>query len=213
VTEQDMILGTQRGDARAFEALLAAHRAMLFVLVRRWLSKLDLDDLTQAASLALWRAALRYDPAKGASFNSYASRRVRADLRRCVVAFTDDVKNRCVDRERGQRTTALHYDGVVDDEGHPLGLDPWAHTPAEQEDLVHLAEVARAVRAAVPRLSPRLREVVETRWFSDAEPLEYEETAEALGLRSKQHAHSRHKNAIKALAKDRTLRALAKEAA
>ncbi|MBO0727792.1 MAG: sigma-70 family RNA polymerase sigma factor [Acidimicrobiaceae bacterium] len=69
---------------RQLEAeLIDAHMGLARSLTRRFVRRVDsLDDLEQVASLALVKAARRYDPARGTPFASFAAVSVIGELKR-----------------------------------------------------------------------------------------------------------------------------------
>ncbi len=64
------------------DALIVAHLGLAKHLARRFIAKgQSQDDLTQAASLALVKAAQRYDPSRGVEFSAYATRMIIGELK------------------------------------------------------------------------------------------------------------------------------------
>lgn len=79
--EQDLVVGAQRGDQRAFERLTAAHHPRLFRVAYGILRDRHLaEDVTQEAFIDIWRTIRRLrDPAK---FEGWSYRLL---VRRCYV--------------------------------------------------------------------------------------------------------------------------------
>ena len=68
-----MVADVQSGDRSAFSALLSMYRPLLHARISRFLpSDTERDELYQDASLALYRAALRYRDGMGVTFGAYA---------------------------------------------------------------------------------------------------------------------------------------------
>ncbi len=200
-----LVESTARGDSRAFEALAAEHATMIDYCVRAWLARAEKSELHQAALVSLWRAARTFREGAGANFATHARRRIRADLRRYVRELASDLAG---GKDKRADTRADHYDDpAFEDVG---AIDAFAASPASQEAVAFRSEVAVCVRAAVRRLSGRATTIVAARWFTEDEPLSMADTAAALGLRSREHAQQVHGDAVVALARDPSLRALAR---
>lgn len=206
MNELETIEAVKRGDSGAFARLLAAHRVMVTYHAKRWGALLSYEDLYQAACVAVWQAALAFRSDGGASFATYARRRVRAGLSRCVRQWARDVNG------APGLCRAEHYDapapGAEDDDG--CGLDAYAVALPGQEETAVRGEVARRIRETIAGLSPRDAAVVEARWFTSDEPLSMTETAAAVGYKSKEHVQQVHQDAVLALSRRPALRALAR---
>ncbi len=141
----------REGDGEAFEALAALYRNLTESAVTRFLPSFasedasrGREDLSQIAALALYRAAMTYDPegkGKAVTFGLYAKicveRALISELRRTRA-------------ERGRRQRAEGSSGTVR-EGDPLAV------LIEAEDS---AELVRRIRAS---LAPLEKEVFD--WY------------------------------------------------
>lgn len=78
----------QAGDADAYPELLNANKGFLHLYAQRYYSlcvrrnDIDIEDLLQLGSIALYRAAQKYDPNRGAKFISYAGFYIRTEYSR-----------------------------------------------------------------------------------------------------------------------------------
>ncbi|MBQ2718879.1 MAG: sigma-70 family RNA polymerase sigma factor [Clostridia bacterium] len=63
---------TRLGDPVAFSELLSVYRPLVLSQTERYAALVDRDDLMQDASLALYRAALRYRGDAGTTFGAFA---------------------------------------------------------------------------------------------------------------------------------------------
>ncbi len=133
----------QRGCQACLEQLLCFHEPLIHTLVQRqcrW--GVDYVDLVQEGRVALWRAILHYDPARGYAFSTYAGRAIEHQVWDAIA---------CAHQQRPWRGWALPVPEVSDE----------LRDPAEQ---VEAASLHRAVRAALgeacQRLPERLRAAV-----------------------------------------------------
>ena len=82
MTNEELCLRYQSGDMDAANELIENNMAYIRSIALKYHNgyrniRLDEDDYTQAGSLALLRAAERFDPEKGAQFLTYAGHAVR----------------------------------------------------------------------------------------------------------------------------------------
>jgi RNA polymerase sigma-70 factor (ECF subfamily) len=155
--ERELIALAKRGDVRAFEALIAAHRERVFQFALGCVKNpSEAEDLAQEALIKAFRglASFRED----ASFSTWLFRIVKN-------AFLDDVKSRA-GKEQAQ-TAPL--DDVPD---LPSGAD----TP--ERDALRRAS-ADAVQAALAELPPDFRMVVT---LFDVQGFSYDEISEVLAI-------------------------------
>jgi RNA polymerase sigma factor (sigma-70 family) len=78
--ERALLESAQRGDRRALEKVVLAHRPLVIALARRYggpTSRQNWDDLVAEGMLALVDAARRYDASRGTRFATYAQHWVR----------------------------------------------------------------------------------------------------------------------------------------
>lgn len=175
MTETDMLAGTKAGDNRAIEALLAAHTPMMRKLAGRWARFVHIDDLMQRARLSLVRAAEMYEPGGRRSFASYASQRIRADVRRMAVYDGSDVREEGADAlplwHRSPVVAVRYEHHETLDADDALGM--LAHAAPTQEEPLCVRDLGVALRLALPALTPRQRSVVDALLADpDAQPTE-----------------------------------------
>lgn len=139
-------------------------------MVKRMPAHTSLDDLMASGTLGLIDAARRYDPGKGAKFESYASIRIRGAIQDHLRAF--DWVPRAVREQPGeaQPPAVLSLDWIVnDDVNRPLTLadsipDPMAVDPAEA---ITDADVMLRLRAVVGMLNDREYAVVRLYYWQE----------------------------------------------
>jgi RNA polymerase sigma-B factor len=134
------------GDRSARNEIVERHRHLADGVARRYRSRgLATDDLRQTALLAMVRAVDRFDPAKGASFATFAGRTMEGELKR---ALRD--KSWAVRPPRAAQERYLEVRRREEELTHRLGRLP---TVAELADAmaVDVDEVLEAVEAAGAR--------------------------------------------------------------
>ena len=67
-----LVEAIRSGDRTAFSELLSAYRPLILSQVARYTDHCDREELLQDASLALYRAALRYRSDVGVTFGGFA---------------------------------------------------------------------------------------------------------------------------------------------
>ena len=166
--ERAFIARSQRGDVRAFNALVERHQASAYALALRMLGDPDqAADVTQDAFFSAWRAIGTF---RGSSFRSWLLR---------------IVSNGCFDvfRARGRRpSTSLEtlLEGDAEESTGPSD----AHMPAalidatwDPERAVLRAEVVEAIQEALLQLAPEQRLAL---ILSDVQGLPYDEVAQIM---------------------------------
>lgn len=145
----------RRGDARAFEALLAEHAERVYAHVARILGTgPEAEDVVQDACISAWRSIASFE---GTSFRAWLFR----------IAT-----NRAIDVVRARRRRGeLPLEPNEDEE--QTWAEPVAGGP-EPVDLASEQETLRLVEAALARLPAEQRAVVVLR---DIEGFDYEEIA------------------------------------
>jgi len=132
-------------------ALIEAHRPLVENTARGFLRRLppqvELEELESAGHLGLIRAVDSYDPAKGASLETWAIRSIRA-------AICDELRSR---RGPGVELISLEAADHLPDPGP----DPFA--------LALQGEQKRLLVAAIARLPERWRLVIEGRFYAGRE--------------------------------------------
>lgn len=145
----------RRGDARAFEALLAEHTERVYAHVARILGAgAEAEDVVQDACISAWRSIASFE---GTSFRAWLFR----------IAT-----NRAIDVVRARRRRGELPLEPADDEERT-----WAEPAAGGPELADLAsdrEALRLVEDALARLPAEQRAVVVLR---DVEGFDYEEIA------------------------------------
>lgn len=159
------------GVAEGIAAQVIAHEPLVRWVVRRqqrW--GLPFEEAVQAGRLALWRAVVRYDPARGTRFSSYA-----------VPAITRAVWA-AVARHRVAVRAVPQAAVLVDDQ--------------ELGEALHAAAVVAALHALVGQLPPRLRQVVVGHYgLSGGRPQPFAASGQRLGV-TRQRAEQLHAEAL-----------------
>lgn len=147
ITENDPSKGgdfacAQSGCRACQDALVRAHSGLIHTLLRQVAhAGVPYAELVQAGRLALWRAALHFDPQRGVQFTTYAGVAVERALWATAHA--------------GQRASAL---------AEPVMAAPESGTPLSQ-----LLAVRSAVQATVAQLPTRLQAVVRALYGLDGQ--------------------------------------------
>jgi RNA polymerase sigma factor for flagellar operon FliA len=206
-------------------ALLEKHQTLVDRIARRLVWRTGMqsayDDLWSAGALALLEAGRRYDPAKGASFTTFAEHRVRGamidelrsmdHLPRRLRNRTDDMnkaKHKLEDvlgREPTVEEIAAELELDVDEvagiavlmEPH-LPLDSVLHRVCSDDDSdasLERAETVRRLSRALEALPERLRMVLALHYDED---LTYREIAKLLQV-SEPRVCQLHGDALKRL--------------
>lgn len=168
--------GSPAGPTAA-EELVAANLPLVGHLVRKTLSRVpghvSHDDLTSAGMLALVQAAIAYDGARGASFATYASLRIRGalvDELRGLDWATRSVRRRArqVDDARGQIATALGRPAEDHEVAAALGIGT-GELEAHRDDLARASVMSlqafeqRSVDDLLPAQTVTPAEIIEQR--------------------------------------------------
>ncbi|WP_421119356.1 sigma-70 family RNA polymerase sigma factor [Aquihabitans daechungensis] len=134
------------GDRSVRNEIVERHRALADGVARRFHGRgLDVDDLRQTALLAMVRAVDRFDPAKGASFATFAGRTMEGELKRSLRDRSWTVRPPRAAQER-----YLELRRREEELTHRLGRAPTIAELAETMD-ASLDEVLEAVEAAGAR--------------------------------------------------------------
>ena len=161
--ERDLLLKAQQGDGAAFGDLVRQHQTAVYNVAYRLLGRRrDAEDAAQEAFLRAFTALDRFD--------------VERPFAPWIKRITT---NLCLNRlGSSQSKTQVLASDLGNDETNPVDLDRWAHADPTPEQVMVSHEQAGQVRAAILRLPPRYRVVIELRHFQD---LSYQEMAETLG--------------------------------
>ncbi|MGH7468601.1 MAG: RNA polymerase sigma factor [Longimicrobiales bacterium] len=157
VNETELLARLRAGDAHAYETIFRAYHARLCAFAFGYLQNhADADEVVQDFFLRLWQ--------KREQLTIYSS------LRAYLFAA---VRNRVLNRSARARLEQRWLEEAGSD-------DPDVPDPAVPiVDLVHEAEIAARVMAAIAQLPAGCRRVLVLRW---QEQLGYAEIAEALGI-------------------------------
>lgn len=159
-------------------------------LKRRLPESADLDDLAASGRLGLVRFAQRFDPSRGVPFEIPARKWIRGHILHSVRgARFRDLKHASIDDDlRSARSEGRERPFRVGREPHRSAFaepsihdDPERSVIARDQAAVEADRMSR-VRAAVLRLSPLRRAIIELRHFDG---LEMRDVAQRLGLSSK----------------------------
>jgi len=206
-------------------ALLDKYRDLVDRLARRLVWRTGMqsayDDLWSAGALALLEAGRRYDPARGASFATFAEHRVRGamiDELRSMDHLPRRLRNRTDDMAKAKRKLeeVLGREATVDEiakeleldidevagiallmEPH-LPLDSVLHRMTSEDDSdasLERAETVRRLTRAIETLPERLRMVLALHYDED---LTYREIAKLLQV-SEPRVCQLHADALKKL--------------
>jgi RNA polymerase sigma-B factor len=138
----------QSGDRRLRNELAEAHLELVEYHVRHYRGRgVDTDDLRQIALVALVRAVERFDPERGVSFATFASRTVDGELKRF---FRD--RAWCVRPPRSIQELHLKVRHAQELLTHRLGKSPTPHEVAAHLD-VTVDEVLEAMEASHAKMS------------------------------------------------------------
>lgn len=154
--------GREGGDSES--ELLAHHEGLVRWVVRRQrLGPLSFEDAVHEGRIGLWQALRHYDPARGTRFSTYA-----------VPAITHAIWQAVAREQRSCQVIPARSEPVAD---------------ADLAEMVQLAALVAAVRAAVAELPAPLREVVVAHVGLDGSPPETFATIGARLGRTRQRAH------------------------
>jgi len=143
LTDEELVRGVARIEPAPFEALYERHGAAAFGLARRMLGSPGLaEDAVQEAYISLWRAAARYDPARGS-------------VRSWLLGM---VRNRSIDMLRRLGVDERRRIAMV-------GFEDRVAAGEESDTDVIRREDATRVRSALATLPPDQRRVLELAFY------------------------------------------------
>ncbi len=163
-TDAELMAALEAGDVSALELLYDRYSTLVFSVSLRVLHDTHLaEDVVQEVFLRLWRQPTSYDPTRG----------------RFISWLMSVTRNRSLDELR-RVTRRLRSEDPQDDEpGHEIAAV--GHLDDPQAELM-VAEARAAVRAAMTRLPPAQRRVIELAYFSGLTHVEIaERTGDPLG--------------------------------
>ena len=151
--QRSLVTRAQRGDASAFGELIRLTQAAVYhVCLRMMGERREAEDMAQETFVRVYERLHTFDPQR--PFLPWV-RRVAA--------------NYCLNQLSRRAPVSTSFDDASD----------WPEEAAGPLAQIEQAEQARRVRAALLRLAPRQRAVVELRHFQE---LSYDEIAQALNL-------------------------------
>ena len=131
-----------RGSPEAFEALYDRYSRLAFTVAVRVLSdEAAAEDAVQEAFLSVWRGAASYRPEKGSIRNWL-----------CTI-----VRNRAIDRLRGESGRSAHEMNLDDSHEEPALSDTWAEVVAELSK--------QQIRSALEELPLEQRQTIELAYW------------------------------------------------
>jgi RNA polymerase sigma factor (sigma-70 family) len=142
--EPEKFMCAQAGCAKCVEDLLDQHRGLIRAVIRQqWTGEVAYADLEQEGQMALWRAIMRYDPARGWAFSTYAW----VAIERCIWQVVN----------QWERKTGPY---ILPEQPNPLTL---------AEKRLDVSQRDTALRKMVLCLPPRLRLVIWAAYGLDGE--------------------------------------------
>lgn len=185
------------GDQAAFDEMQVRNMRLVLHWAMRYQGHgVDFDDLVQEGSFGLRRAVEKFEPDQGFKFSTYASWWIRQSLQRAVgrhariITIPEGVLQRERDAELSEEKIEL-APRVLASLDAPLGGDNSFSTFGEllpsqdpgPEELAASGFAGEEVRAALERLEPMTREVMELRWgLTGNRPLPLIVVAAQLGI-------------------------------
>jgi RNA polymerase sigma-B factor len=149
--------------AEARSQLIEHHLPLVRAVARRFAGREELDDLVQVGAIGLIKAADRYDAGYGVSFGAFATPAIAGEIRHHLRDRSAPVRVPRRLQAEGVRVTAVELESVAEPASDPVGE----------------AHERLAVGAAMRRLHPRERQVVQLRFGED---LSQAQIAERTGL-------------------------------
>lgn len=157
LTEAQLLIAAQDGDAEAFGQLYELYAPVIFRFLYAHLSeRLDAEDLTEEVFLRVWRSLAQYQD-QGLPFGAYLFRVAR---------------NALIDHYRRVRRTEPNL---------PLEEDILSDGHADPADAALAGMESKEIRKMLEELREDYRTVLVLRFISDLSP---DETAEAMGKSS-----------------------------
>jgi RNA polymerase sigma factor (sigma-70 family) len=176
---QSLFRQAQAGCRESLNRLAEMHDGLVHAVVRRQvLGDLPYADALQAGREGLWRAILRFDPARGYAFSTYAWPSILHHVWRAVKLHT-----RASGKEQAEWWSARPAD--------------WrCRTCADPATIVVAQSVRHALQALVAELPQQLQDVIIARYGLDGRPPSfYREIGAQLGI-SGERARQLHSEAL-----------------
>lgn len=159
----DLVAKAKTGDQLAFEKLMTRYRESIFFMVLKMVhNRDDADDLTIEAFSKAFQSIANYS----------------ADYAFSTWLFKIATNN-CIDfiRKKRLQTTSIEQSRKGDD-GEVVPIAVRDHNPDPEEAMVKEQRAAK-IRAAIEKLNPKYRSLIELRYLDE---LSYEEIADKLDL-------------------------------
>jgi RNA polymerase sigma-B factor len=140
---------SDRGDREGRDRLVTTHLGLAHQLARRFANRGEAhDDLVQVASLALVKAAERFDPDRGIMFSTFAAASIIGELKR---HFRD--RGWAIRAPRRLQELLLEIGSTVDRLGQELGRAPTVAELAKaigstEDDVLEALEAGQSYRTA-----------------------------------------------------------------
>ena len=163
-TDAELVAMASHDDQEAFACLLGRYNAVIHakaIAVSEHCGCDVTDDMAQEAAIGFLNAVRTYDPAKGASFRTYAGR--------CI----DNVLTSAIRSYFSEKNTVFRGHSQLDDPGMSKKA-----SLAESDDTAGYVIFGESESAVLSELSELERSVIQMRLRG----MSYEETAQALGI-------------------------------
>lgn len=165
-SNEQLVARFQAGDADALAELIQRNRGLVFQAIFRYRGQAEQEcheDLIQAGDCALWRAAQKFDPARGLKFTTLAwhcvNNKVKAETQKHSTIYTPRICGVYDSQKRMARSVVRLDDKDEDGFGHDLADS----REATAESLAELDEELRLFSWAMSRLPERRRAILQSR--------------------------------------------------
>lgn len=200
MTDEELCLQYQTGDANAAEELISRNMKFIRSYARRYGSKvrngrINADDFLQEGAIALLRAASQFDPARQVQFLSYAGRAVENAMKDALYANNPNILFLSLD---DSKRCPINDSDTDFSDGRINSQLPSAYE-ADPERICIRKEQLEELYAAIHALPPRDRAWVTSRYgFDDDEYKSLSEMGRIYHL-SENRARKTEKDAIRNL--------------
>ena len=166
------------------DALITKYTPLLFKLANYWHHRFPTvghDDLMQTGRIALLRAYELYDSMKGATFMTYAHRRISADMSYCVSRTRDTIR---VPREHYplRFITCSFEMPVGDDDGKELTLGEILAEPEPMtQRLLDQGDARTVLPLVLKTLKPKQRTIIHQLYLLES-PSTSRDLAQEMGI-------------------------------
>lgn len=183
MTNEELAIKAKEGDGDALLTLWQQNRGFAYVLAKRRYNRLaangnmygvDLDDLIQAAFLALVAAVGYYDSRKGYSFISYFRECTRKEFNNLLGIHGN---------KRDPLNFCISLDAPLDDNPDADTLESQIPDPDDAyesaTESIWQEQVKAAVEKAVSKLSPEQQQLIKLRFYDE---LSFKAISERTGI-------------------------------